>query len=230
MRGWILRVFFLVISVDALLLVSDAFGVFQWVRDTMTHYPALAVVLTGPSLPLICMAICLLSIAGDKFFKTPELKAEYLRVEVVQRLSSLPIEALDQLRENIANHKPYGLEADFLVEIYLVNHSVYRVSIREFLGEIVIQRQGLARLGRLSGYFPKRTIKLTKAKEFSLYRLKRETATLDGTSQTKYVGLPDIETDLSGVALERGVGYRGWIGFTVTGVDRSHLINSFSSR
>ncbi len=223
----ILRSAIILLSLDAFFFIfSDLFGSWQVVQDLIAHHPAVAATLKGPYLPLMCLGVCLLIVYGEKYLKLPDLRAEYLRVEVVPEIGGLSVPLFDEIFTKIQKRETYDLNADILVEIYLVNHSEYEVTVRSFAAELYIQRSWLVRFPRISSVFPKKKIVLTKAKQLAEYKLKSDEMNSNGAMQATYEGVDDLESILRGVPLTRGVGYQGWLGFTGTKIDRHDFDNT----
>lgn len=181
----------------------------EWLEHTFSVHPRVAALLRGPWLSVICLIVCLLTAYGREYLMWPEIHAEILRVELHPKLGLVPVGMMDEL-QRAAGKDSYAIDCDLMAEVYLVNVSQTAVTIRDFVGSFSVKSR--------------RNVPFAKAKDFGGYTLKLEDKIHHpgsfSTVETTYTPLKSLVRETEGVALLKGVGYRGWLGFTAAGVDR----------
>lgn len=204
---WVLRAILALLSFDSLLRLVDWGSRWDWLEGALAAHPYLALVVRGPLFPLICVLACVVIIYGERYLRISDIRAEIIRIELHPKLGLVPVKMMDEIHR-IAGSETYNLTCDLMVEIFLVNHSDSTVTIRSFGGSIKTKSK---------------TILLVPAEDFAKYTLKIERKNRSSgfqSTETCYEPLLDLNHKLHGIALHRGVGYQGWLGFTANELDR----------
>jgi hypothetical protein len=128
----------------------------------------------------------------------PRIEVKFIRLRIQPRLNTVPLDIA-------ANpNQVYASDYDVMAELYLVNQSDIPCTVQYFEGEAV-----------LNGHY----LRTSRVEDLSMYQLLFEQAN-GGTIREN---LSNLATLLSGVALEKGIGHRGWLRFELLGVGNTDV-------
>ena len=131
----------------------------------------------------------------------PVIKAQFVRVHLMPR--SVWQGMAQEIMAAVGRTDDYETEADFLCELYLVNTTDNPVTIRKFVCESQI------------GSEKKKMPQIEDLSDYQIEPPKEEGQRFEKVRPNK--DLADLSAILKDKALTRGVGYRGWVRFRITG-------------
>lgn len=193
------------LSLDTIIQFIDYLGRWEWLENKMLAHPHLSALFHGPMLPLFCLGACLAAVYGERYLKLPDIRAVYLNSRLNPDLSTATLQdAFDtEAKKSGWDKKEIGWH--WLIEVRLSNHSETPATIEEI--EAIV-RVGGNKWIRWIFPFVRKTIRMKPIKDLTKFKASphddsREYTPLDGL-------LPKIK----GTPLSKGVGYRGWMGFS----------------
>ena len=199
------RVLYFVLSLQFILRIADAYGQWEWLERMLIEHPTLATLVRGPYFPLICLAMMVLLVEGQKYFEQARLRSRLTNSKVIGDLTKITMKAIFDAD---SQSKPSGwdrIELDWLwfVEIQTANESATPVTVDEVEVSVRCRSEKWK-------WLPLRLKKLpaTPRRIFTEYRMDtNEGLSLDNKE------VPNILDKISGTPMTQGVGYRGWLAF-----------------
>jgi hypothetical protein len=146
--------------------------------------------------------------------RLPRIEAKFTRLQIMPRLNTIPIEAARN--PNLI----YAADYDVLAEVYLTNLSEIACTVQRYEASALLDGHGLD---------------ITQVESLRDYELFFDRANGGGRREA----LASLLTALEGVALNKGIGYRGWLRFELLGARNTEiervefrlvLVDSFDGR
>jgi len=134
----------------------------------------------------------------DRNNGAPRIEGKLTRLRTVARIDTVPIRAAQQQQQ------PFICDWDIFAETYLVNQSETPCTIKHFIGTATLDGHALqtAKVANLQDY------------EFSFVQP-------DGRRRAE--DLVSLTGVLDGLAMQRGIGYRGWLRFELRGIRNTEV-------
>jgi hypothetical protein len=195
------------LSVESFVWVADWSGRAQWVHDVLIAHPHIDAIVRGPAFPLICLILCVAVVKSQEYFSSPDIRVKCLRAYLQAKVGQVSGNSFDGLLKHIKDVPP-KIDYDLVLSLEMVNRSE-SATLKPFDGYVVVDGT---------------RIPLKPCPDFKNYsiRVDRRNYRPNGSHETEsqYTPLSNLWEKIGSSPLERGVEFKGWIGFRVEDLDR----------
>lgn len=202
---WIIAACIAILSLDTVLQVIDYAGRWEWLEGQMTAHPIFANLIHGPFFPMLCLAVCLVAVYGERYLKSPEIRGFYLNSRLNHDLSTVTMRDVFDTEERRPGWDEKEIGWHWIIEVRLSNHSDYPVTVEEV--EATVKVGGQKWLRKIFPFLRK-TIRMKPIKDVSQFQSSPH------EDNPGYTQLDGLLQKIKGIPLTRGVGYRGWMAFS----------------
>ena len=201
---WVIRICIALLSIESIIALIDNLGRWEWLEGKMLAHPEIAALTHGPTFPLFCLGVCFASVYGERYLKMPDIRAIYLNCRLNPDLSTATLQDAFNTEAKTPGWDEKEIGWHCLFDVRLANHSETPVTIEEM--EAIVRVGGNKWLRKIFP-FARKKIRLKLIKDLSAFKAGPH------EDNPGYTPLDCLLPKIKGVPLEKGVGYRGWLGF-----------------
>src|SRR5262249_37351173 len=106
-------------------------------------HPSLRPIITGPSFPLLCLGLCMLSVYGQEWLKQPVIVARFINSRIVPNLHSVTLRDVFDSEAKRPGWDERPLDWWWFVEVKLVNDSESQVTVEDLVTRVRVGKQGV---------------------------------------------------------------------------------------
>jgi hypothetical protein len=195
-----------VFSIETVVGIIDWFGRWDWLTTQTATHPRVAAALHTPFtyVGLLFVGFFFLFVEGK--LREAKIVARYTNSKLIPNLHTTTMKALFDCEQKKPGWDDQKLDWYWFVELQLANDSDFPTTLEDIEVRLKAGKK----------------VAVTKVlKEFKSFVMEQKST---GEHPT-YEKVPDLMQKLSGVPLTRGIGHRGWIGFSVEQVNQKDINN-----